>query len=238
MQRRPIIAVTLVLAAIVITTLYISQRLSVDPLPEGTPTPPPRGEGWVNLLDKDHAAGWKNITDDLDIFEIKDGTLHIFGKTLHPLRYAGYTTESFRDFELHIEFKLATGANSGIFLRARPNDPIYRGFEVQVLDDCGKPPHKNGSGAIYDVVTPMFNMSRPAGEWNSYDISVMGQEVIVLMNGWMVVHTNLGKMTMHIGKYKAPFAELPLKGSLTLQDHGGEAWYRNIFIKKHTPSDS
>jgi hypothetical protein len=108
---------------------------------------------------------------------------------------------------------------------------VTRGFEVQVLEDFGKPPNKNSCGSIYDVVTPMFNMSRPAGEWNSYDISVKGAEVIVIMNGWMVIHTDLGKMKTRLGKFKIPYAELPREGNIALQDHGGEAWYRNILIR-------
>lgn len=206
--------------------------LSSKPVPYGLPTAAPEGPGWIDLLDANHRSGWKNITDGKDIFEFKDGMLHIFGRTLYPLRYVGYTPERFHNFALHVEFKVAEGANSGVFLRAQPNDPVYRGFEVQVLDDYGLPPSKNGSGAIYDVVTPMFNMARPAGEWNSYDITVNGGEVIVIMNGWMVVHTDLNKMTMRIGKYLAPFAELPPDGQLMFQDHGGEVWYRSVRLKK------
>lgn len=202
------------------------------PVPQGEPTAPPAGGDWVNLMDAAHREGWKNITDGKDIFELQGDTLHIFGRTVYPLRYVGYEPERFGNFALHVEFKVARGANSGVFLRAQPNDPVYRGFEVQVLDDRGTPPNKNGSGSIYDVVTPMFNMARPAGEWNSYDVTVNGSEVIVVMNGWMVVHTDLAKMTMPIGKYKAPFAELPRDGLLLFQDHGGEVWYRNVYLKE------
>ena len=202
------------------------------PVPYGTPTPAPSGEGWVNLFDEGHQGGWKNITDTKEIFEFTDDTLHVFGHTVYPLRYVAYETEAFEDFSLHVEFRVEKGANSGLFLRAQPNDPVYRGFEVQVLDDHGEAPNKNGSGAIYDVVTPMFNMAPPAGEWNSYDITVQGGEVLVTMNGWRVVHTDLNLMTMPIGKYKAPFAELPKKGLVMFQDHGGEVWYRNLFIKR------
>ena len=202
------------------------------PVPYGEPTPAPDGDGWVDLLDESHRAAWTNITDDMEIFEFEVDMLHIFGRTIHPLRYVGYEAERLGNFALHLEFKLADGANSGVFLRAQPNDPVYRGFEVQVLDDHGKPPSKNGTGGIYDVVTPMFNMARPAGEWNSYDIVVNGDEVQVTVNGWLVVQTDLSKMTMPIGKFKAPFAELPKEGLLMLQDHGGEVWYRNIYLKK------
>jgi hypothetical protein len=77
----------------------------------------------------------------------------------------------------------------------------------------------------------MYNMALPAGEWNSYDITVNDGEVIVFMNGWRVLHTDLSKMTMPIGKFKAPFSDLPQSGGIAFQDHGGEVWYRNIFIR-------
>ncbi|MCC6145569.1 MAG: DUF1080 domain-containing protein [Candidatus Hydrogenedentes bacterium] len=219
------------LLVITVIAVFAIRAWLKDPVPSGEPTPPPAGEGWMNLLDEAHAKSWANITDDKDIFEIADGMLHIFGRTVYPLRYAGYTGQPFSDFDLHLEFRLEDGANSGVFLRVQRDDPVRRGWEVQVLEDYGSAPNKNGCGAIYDVVTPMFNMSRPAGEWNSFDISVRGPEVVVFVNGWRVVHTDFSKMTSPIGKFETPFAELPKEGLLALQDHGGEVWYRNIFIK-------
>lgn len=202
------------------------------PVPMGEPTPAPSGEGWVNLLEGERAAQWKNVADDKEIFEIKDGVLHIFGVTLAPLRYATYMGEPFADFELHVEFKLAKGANSGLFLRAQPNDPVYRGFEVQVLEDHGDAPSKNSCGSIYDVVTPMFNLSRPAGEWNSYDIRVQGTQVVITMNGWKVIDTDFAKMTAPLGKFSVPYATMERTGHISLQDHGGECWYRNLMVRK------
>ncbi len=203
-----------------------------SPVAEGKPTPPPTGEGWINLLDAQHAGAWKNVTDKENLFEVKDGVLHIFGCKKSSLRYAGYTAEEFGDFDLHVEFKVAKAANSGVFLRAQPEGAAYRGFEIQVQDDFGSPPDKNTCGAIYDVVSPMFNTCRPAGEWNSFDISVQGGKVIVIMNGWKVIDTDFALMTKPIGKFKVPYSGMPAKGKITLQDHHGETWYRNIVIKK------
>lgn len=205
---------------------------SRDPVPSGTPTAAPAGSDWRNLLAGDSARAWRNITDESEIFEIQGDTLHIPGNSLYPLRYVAWGDERLGDFALHLEFKVASGANSGVFLRAQPNDPVYRGFEVQVLDDHGDSPNKNGSGAIYDVVTPMFNLARPAGEWNSYDIVVRGTSVVVVMNGWKVIDTDLALMTVPLGKFSVAYADLPREGLLMLQDHGGEVWYRNIRLKR------
>ncbi|HPO15815.1 MAG TPA: DUF1080 domain-containing protein [Candidatus Hydrogenedentes bacterium] len=231
MKRRTFILLTVIFIA-AIGGFFVALQVFKEPVPVGQPTPKPEGEGWIDLLDANHAEGWENVTNDKDIFEIKEGVLHIFGRMVPPLRYAGYTTEKFSDFQLHIEFKIERHANSGVFLRSQSHDPVHRGFEVQVLEDFGNAPNKNSCGALYDVTTPMYNMSRPAGEWNSFDITVKGKEVIVIMNGWMIVHTDLAKMTSPLGKFKTPFDELPAEGLLMLQDHGGEVWYRNIVIKK------
>lgn len=225
------VAIVLILQAIAVGAYYALNTEKSKPVPVGKLTPLPEGEGWVDLLDAEHAPNWKNVNDDTEIFEIKDGMLHIFGVTISPLRYVAYTGEHFGDFDLHVEYMLAPRANSGIFIRKQPDDDVMRGFEIQVLDDFGQAPTRNTSAAIYDVVTPMFNMSRPAGVWNSYDIAVRGSEVVVYMNGWLVLYADLKMMDTPLGKFEYAFKDLPRTGLLAFQDHGGEAWYRNIRIK-------
>ncbi len=232
------IVITLVITlSIVWTALYVL-RAPWKPRPEGTPTPAPTGEGWIDLLSEEHRPHWRNITDDTEIFGFEDDMLHIYGKSITPLRYVGYAAEHFGDFELHLEFKLTRRANSGVFLRVQENDPVRRGFEVQVLEDHGRPPSYTSSGSVYDVVSPMFNMSKPAGEWNSFDISLRGHHIVVYKNGWKIIDADMSKMTMPIGKFPIPFAELPMVGLIALQDHGGEAWFRNIYVRPITAEET
>lgn len=232
MKRSQVVVSTVLAVAFVLVAVKLTLFWREGPAPEGEPTPAPNGEDWTDLLDARHAPLWKNVTDNKDIFEIRDGVLHIHGRSTHPLRYITYTGENFTDFAVHLEFKVTWRANSGVFLRTQPNDPVNRGFEVQVLDDHGQAPNKNGSGSVYDVATPMFNLARPRGEWNSYDITVRGNEVLIEMNGWLVVHADFSKMTKPLGKFSVPYAEMAHEGALALQDHGGEVWYRNIRIRK------
>jgi hypothetical protein len=225
------VAVILAIEALAAAVYLYFTHPAGKPVPVGGLTPVPEGPGWVDLLDETHSTLWRNATDDKDIFEITDGMLHIYGVTLTPLRYVAYPDTEVGDFDLHLEYKLVRGANSGVFIRKQPNDEVMRGFEIQVLDDFGKPPTRNTSGGIYDVTTPMYNMSRPAGEWNSFDIYLRGKMVAVYHNGWMVVYTDLGMMKEPLGKFSYAFSDLPTKGMLALQDHGGEVWYRNIRIR-------
>jgi len=225
------VIITLLLVAVGAFSVNYVLHGSWKPRPQGEPTPVPNGEGWINLLTDEQIPFWKNITDNNGIFEIQNGELHIFGESVTKLRYAAYASREFGDFDLHLEFRLAKGTNSGVFLRVKENDPVRRGFEVQVLDDFAKAPSMTGTGGIYDVATPMYNLARPAGEWNSYDISVRGKEVRVSVNGWKVIDTDFSLLKTPVGKFPIAFTDLPLEGLLALQDHGGEVWYRNIWIK-------
>lgn len=220
----------LIVVALIVTVGFACAEEKVR-LPEGTPTPRPTGEGWIDLFDQTHAGLWENaIGKKPGGFEIKDGVFHIPGSKLG--RYFAYTGETFKDFELHVEFKVTPKANSGVFFRTNPKNPVQGGFEIQVLDDFGALPSKNSCGSLYDVATPMFSMSRPAGEWNSFDITCQGPHLVVVMNGWKVIDTDLSKMTMPIGKFDTPLAQLPQDGHIVLQDHGGEVWFRNLLVKK------
>jgi hypothetical protein len=232
---KKIIAVNIFISLLcAILVAYGSWRLLFSeskPRPEGTLTETPQGDGWLDLLDSDHAPQWVNITDDMDLFEITEGILHLYGKSLGKLRYAGYKGRPFADFELHLEFKVAPRTNSGVFLRVHENDPVRRGFEVQVFDDHGTLPSRTGTGSIYDMVCPMYNMAKPAGEWNSYDIRCQGKEIQVTVNGMKVIDTDFSQLTKAYGKFSIAYTDLPLEGLIAFQDHGGEVWYRNIRIR-------
>lgn len=225
-----ILVVTLIAAALAGCSALGALANQGDRLPVGDPTPRPEGEGWIALFSGEHADGWENITDNTDgLFTLEDGLFHIAGQS--PTRYIAYTPQAFGDFEMHIEFKVSEKANSGVFFRSSLEDPVYAGMEIQVLDSYGDAPSNHGLGALYDIATPMFNMARPVGEWNSFDMTCRGSEVTLVCNGWTVLHLDLSKMTMPIGKFDTPLAELPQSGHIILQDHGGEVWFRNLMIR-------
>lgn len=106
-----------------------------------------------------------------------------------------YAIEAFEDFVLRIEWRIAQPEdNSGVFVRSPPLDDspqpaIERGYEIQI-DDRGFDPATNAtgsplhmSGAIYRLAPARRRASRPAGEWNEFEITVRGPDIAVRLNG-------------------------------------------------------
>ncbi len=89
------------------------------------------------------------------------------------------SVQKFEDFKLHIEFRYSKGSNSGIYLRGR--------YEVQVIDSYGKEPAKDLMGAVYGFITPTEMAAKPAGEWQTYDITLTGRFISVSLNGKQVI---------------------------------------------------
>ncbi|RYG39238.1 DUF1080 domain-containing protein [bacterium] len=89
------------------------------------------------------------------------------------------TDEKFSDFRLTAEYRYPEGSNSGIYLRGR--------YEFQVLDDLGQAPHVGGSGAIYGFIAPKVNAVKPAGEWNTAVITLIGRALTVDLNGERII---------------------------------------------------
>ena len=90
-----------------------------------------------------------------------------------------YTTKNFKDFRLHVEFKYSKNGNSGIYLRGR--------YEVQIADNKGDTPTSTKFGGIYGFLTPNEMVAKAAGEWQSFDITLIGRRVTVIANGTPII---------------------------------------------------
>jgi hypothetical protein len=187
----------------------------------------------------------EDVTAFPDAFYLEDGAIACKGYGYHWFRYE---TRPFADFVLRLEFKTARETNSGVCLRTlKEGAPPFTGFEIQISDDtnkdpnrrpgdglldpAGTAPNKHSTGAIYDIVTPMYNASRPIGEWNEMEITCDGHLVKVILNGFTVIDTDFSKLTAKHGKFDFPYAQMPRSGYIALQDHWTPIWYRNIRIK-------
>ena len=85
----------------------------------------------------------------------------------------------FDDFKLHVEFRYPEKSNSGVYLRGR--------YEVQIEDSKGKPAMVDYFGAVYAFIAPIQNVAKAAGEWQTYDITLVGRLVTVVANGKTII---------------------------------------------------
>jgi Domain of Unknown Function (DUF1080) len=128
------------------------------------------------------------------------------------------TDQKFNDFKLHIEFRLQPGSNSGVYLRGR--------YEVQVMDSKGMEPAVGLFGAVYGFLTPTEITAKDAGEWQSYDITLVGRMITLEANGKTVI-CNQSIPGITGGALDSKEGE---PGPLLLQGDHGPVDYRNIII--------
>ncbi len=126
--------------------------------------------------------------------------------------------QTFKDFKIVAEYKLDKASNSGIYVRGR--------YELQVLDDFGKPIEEHAHMSIYGWTAPAVNASKPAGEWQTMEAVVVGNKVSVTLNG-QKVHDNATLEAITGGALDANETE---PGPIMLQGDHGKVWYRKVTV--------
>lgn len=206
---------------------------------------------WIVLFDGTSFDGWKGYMKDgmAANWKIEDGAMVFYPPAEKPEgeSYNIVTEQEFTSFMLSLEWKVSEGGNSGIFWGIKEDamygQPYETGPEIQVLDDERHPDAKNGTthqaGALYDMVAPSEKVVKPAGEWNSCEITVNYSEHkgSVKLNGVEVVTFPLDNQEWDAMVSASKFAGWPgfgkfHTGKIGLQDHGDIVAYRNIKIKK------
>ena len=130
------------------------------------------------------------------------------------------------DFQLHVEFNISPGGNSGVYMRDK--------YEIQILDSFGKPPAESGCGALYRRYAPATNASRKAGTWQTYDVTFIGRRLTVDHNGIRVLdNINVGP------KGTGAASDRPDgPGPLRLQGDHGKVFFRNVRIRPLSPEEA
>jgi hypothetical protein len=129
----------------------------------------------VELFNGKDVTGWKALNAAAEMkWSVVDGVLRNAPPTTDIV-----SEQRFWNFDAHIEFRIVENSNSGIGLRGR--------YEIQILEDYGQPPNSHGSAALYSRVAPSVNASRPPGEWQVYDIHLVGRTLTVAFNGITVL---------------------------------------------------
>jgi len=200
--------------------------------------------GWTLLFDGTGTDAWKAYgkTDPVTAcgWAVEQGTLRALPDATPRCDLA--TKESFKDFDLELEWKVSPGGNSGVmFDVAETGAPSYHtGPEMQVLDDDGHPDGKNprtSAGSLYALVAPAGKTLKPVGEWNQARLVKKGAHVEHWLNGTKVLEYDLGSPALAALIAESKFKDMPRfaregQGRIVLQHHGQEVWFRNVRVKK------
>lgn len=174
------------------------------------PTQPEWGAP-VKLFNGKDLTGWTALGENQWIVE--NGVLR------SPKSGANIRTEkTFSDFKLHIEFRYPKGSNSGVYLRGR--------YELQISDNAGAEPTKGDFGAVYGFLVPAEMAAKAAGEWQSYDITLIGRMLTVVANGKTIIaNQQIPGITGG-----ALDSKEGTPGPILMQGDHGPVEYRNIVI--------
>lgn len=168
----------------------------------------------IVLFNGKDLTGWTGIrTENAEGWTVENGILTSRGHADDLV-----TREKYWNFELHAEYNLEERSNSGIGLRGR--------YEVQIASDFGRPPGMHGTGALYTRILPPVNASKPAGEWQTYDIRLVGMEVTTVLDGVKLYER--GVIDGLTGIAYDPYEGKP--GSLELQGDHGAVKFRNLVL--------
>jgi hypothetical protein len=161
--------------------------------------------GW-KLRDPKKKNGWAVVNGELAVVDPKDNADLV-------------SEQSFQDMKLHIEFNVDKKSNSGVYLRGR--------YEIQILDnpDAKMALDSHGCGGVYSRIAPKLDATKPAGEWQAYDITFVGRQVTVVLNGKTIVEDVVDGIT---GGAINPYEGEP--GPLMLQGDHGKVRFRNIVV--------
>jgi hypothetical protein len=147
-----------------------------------------------------------------------------------------WSKESFGDFQISLDYKTSAKANSGLFFRTNPKNPVQGGFEIQIASP-GLYSGKHVVGSLYDAKEPSKAAGKPDGEWNKMVLTCKGPSIQVNLNGVEVNKVDISKWKTpnknpdgSKNKFKTALKDLPRKGHFGLQYHGQPVWFRNVKI--------
>jgi Domain of Unknown Function (DUF1080) len=173
----------------------------------------------IALFNGKDLTGWRmDGPDSTKVWKVEDGALISPGNGPELIN-----DSKFEDFKLHVEFNCAENSNSGIYLRGR--------YELQVETDSIQEPPSHHMGGVYGFLAPSPELPRKPGQWQVFDITLVGRTVTVVQNGQTIIdHKEIPGIT---GGALDSHEELP--GPIYLQgSEKGHVAYRSIVI---TPAE-
>jgi Domain of Unknown Function (DUF1080) len=199
-----------VLLFIVLAGLLI---VGVDAGERGGAKDPPAG--FTSLFNGKDLSMWQNA-DKQPEWTVENGVIHYTGKGGKNLA----TTQKFKDFEMWIDWKVAKGGDSGIYLRGKPRVQIWDNDE----GSGGLSANKKGSDGQLPLYTGKQRKDKKPGDWNTFYLKMVGAKVTVALNDVIVVDN-------------ADFLDgkIPAEGPIELQAHDTPLWFRNVFVREIAP---
>ncbi|MGZ3854073.1 MAG: 3-keto-disaccharide hydrolase [Flavisolibacter sp.] len=201
--------------------------------------------GFTSLFDGKTMKGWRTYQNKpADSWMVKDGMLYCKGSTTDKSdrRADLITDDTFENFDLELDWKIAPQGNSGILYMVTEAEPTsyLSGPEYQLIDDVNFPEKLEDwqrTAANYAMNAAPNAHPKAASQWNHTRIVVNKGHVEHWLNGEKVVEYDLWtddwKKRKAEGKWKdAPAYGMSKIGRIALQDHGSEAWFKNIEIKR------
>jgi hypothetical protein len=169
----------------------------------------------IPLFDGKDLAGWRMSDPSAKaVWTVENGTLVSPGHGPEII-----SDSKFQDFKLHIEFNCPPDSNSGVYLRGR--------YEVQVETDSIQEPASHHTGGVYGFLAPSPELPRKPGEWQSYDITLVGRWITVVQNGQTIINNQ--EIPGITGGALDSHEEMP--GPIYLQgSEEGHVVYRNIVV--------
>jgi hypothetical protein len=190
------------------------------------------GAEFRSMFNGHDLAGWSPVGAKAgEDWLVRDGCLVCQGKHHSWLR----SSREYGDFRLVLEYQVAEGANSGVYVHVPADGNHHRdsaslppaGFEIQILDDHASRyaslKDYQYSASLYDIAGASPRVSKPAGEWNKLEIQSVGLHVTVLHNGVRVVDARPERFPLLTLRNK--------QGYLGLQSHNGVVRFRNLKIE-------
>jgi hypothetical protein len=168
--------------------------------------------GWITLLDGTKLDGWNAVGDAN--WRVADGTVQADRKLGKDNGFL-VTRDSYRDFELRVEFWASDDANSGVYMRCADPKVITDKscYEANIFDQRPDPTY--GTGAIVHIAA-VSPMPKAGGKWNTFDITVKGSEITVRLNGVVTARAQDSKLA---------------SGPIALQYAAGTIRFRRVEIR-------
>lgn len=203
------------------TTLFEGKKLpDVPPVPDNTTI---KYGSPVTLFNGKDLTGWKLTNEKLtNGFSVVDGILvndPVQKEGAPHISYGNLRTEQeFEDFNLKLEVNVPAGSNSGVYLRGM--------YEIQVMDSYKKELDSHNMGAVYSRVKPTVAAEKPAGEWQTLDMTLYDRHITVILNGIRIID-NQPVFGPTGGALKS---DVFTPGPIYLQGDHGKISYRNIVL--------